>query len=222
MNNFSHYKFLRVAKIIFLIFAAAAAVLSRSYGVKGLCACFFLLTLFDLFELDGVKKEYQNLYQSAYFDSLTGIPNRFSADVYVRKYFSDKNVCVAIADIDGLKEINDGWGHQEGDVLIRGFATLFFECASPYGFAARNGGDEFLAIFTGKDSVGNMEKFRQELAAAVEDYNSEASHPVAYSIGCASARECGCEGIHQVISAADRKMYTNKQSKKKAYMKGGS
>lgn len=215
MNVFSGYKFLKLIKIVILIPAIAATVLSPSIITIGLCSLLFIVTLLDLYAMNKMEADYRHLYHSAYFDALTGIPNRLSADSYVRKCYADKDVCVAIADLDGLKEINDTYGHQAGDELICEFASVFFACASPLGFAARNGGDEFLAIFAGSDALKNSESFLQSLRTKIAGYNLHAERPLSYSIGSASARKDGCSDIHQVISLADKNMYLYKKGKKK-------
>lgn len=214
MKIFSHCKLLNLVRIVFMVFLAAAAFFLHSPAASALCVVSFIFMLFDFFMMDKMRKDYQMLYHSAYFDALTGIPNRLSADAYVEKCYADKHVCVAIADLDGLKEVNDSCGHQAGDELICRFAAIFSECASPAGFAARNGGDEFLAIFTGSDSIRNTETFLADLQEKIAACNTAAEHPLSYSIGSASAERDKCTDIYQVISIADRNMYIYKKKKK--------
>lgn len=214
MNIFDHVKLLKIIKLLLIIPLVGLALNAPSDISLGLCAIIFIIFLFDFILIDKGKNDYDKLFRSAYYDSLTGIPNRLSADLFIIGCSSTDSLSVIIADLDGLKTANDTFGHYAGDILIKSFATLFFQNARPDGFAARNGGDEFLAVFSNDGNGFKARIYCEKLKRAVAAHNVSAVYPVSYSIGYA----CSCDGsystIQQLISAADERMYEKKKAKK--------
>lgn len=214
MHIFDHLKLLKIIKIIFLIPLICAVLISPSAITCGLCIIVFIMILIDFVILDKASHDYQILYHSAYYDGITNIPNRLSADVYVAKSTSPDDMSAIIADLDGLKATNDTYGHAAGDILIQNFAHLFFETAYPRGFAARNGGDEFLAIFPEDGSGAKAAEYCRKLRAAVDIHNETALYPLQYSIGYACGQDARYESVQRLISEADNRMYQEKMQKK--------
>ena len=89
-------------------------------------------------------------------DALTGLSNRRAADrrlkQIIRKYETQKNpFCIAIGDIDFFKKVNDTYGHDAGDLILKNVADKLREHMRTYGFVARWGGEEFLLVFDHSD-----------------------------------------------------------------------
>ena len=85
-------------------------------------------------------------------DALTGLSNRRAADrrlkQIIRKYETQQTpFSLAIGDIDFFKKVNDTYGHECGDLILKNVADMLREHMKPYGFAARWGGEEFLLVF---------------------------------------------------------------------------
>lgn len=203
-----------IFNLVFVIITGAVSITEKFYVLGCVSLISLLLAVFYFYITGQQDKEYQLLYRTAYFDSLTGIPNRLSADLYVSRCGNPDNMAVAVADLDGLKAVNDTYGHFAGDILIRDFATAFFDAAAPYGFTARNGGDEFLALFYGPDHSRLIKEFSARLEEKVQISNRTAEYPVQYSIGFACGEDHECSTISELISYADRHMYCNKKAKK--------
>lgn len=214
MNIFDHVKLLKIVKLLLAIPLVALALHTPSAISLGICAILFIILLFDFIMIDKGKNDYADLYHSAYYDSLTGIPNRLNADLFVAGCSSPDSLSVIIADLDGLKAANDTFGHYAGDILIKSFATLFFQAARPDGFAARNGGDEFLAIFPDDGNGFKARIYCEKLRRAVAAHNISAVYPVSYSIGYACGSDGSYKTIQQLISTADDRMYEKKKAKK--------
>lgn len=214
MNIFDHIKLLKTVKLLLLIPLIGLALNTLSVISFGICAVMFIIVLFDFIMIDKGKSDYDSLYHSAYYDSLTDIPNRLGADLFVARYSSPDSLSVIIADLDGLKVANDTFGHYAGDILIKNFATLFFQAALPDGFAARNGGDEFLAIFPNDGNGFKARVYCEKLRRAVVAHNITAVYPVSYSIGYACSSDGSYDTIQQIISTADDRMYEEKKQKK--------
>ena len=98
---------------------------------------------------------YDTVSTAASHDALTGLLNRRGWDEAVGRATErctrqpGASVCIVAADLDGLKYVNDTFGHGTGDALIVGFARLLTRVAPPGSLAARVGGDEFAVLVVG-------------------------------------------------------------------------
>ena len=102
----------------------------------------------------------------AYVDSLTGLGNRAAYEDHVKRLNAEiakgqADFAVVVFDLNGLKEINDNYGHEKGDQLIRKAASVLTQ-ALPDGKPYRIGGDEFIVILEGSydDVPSRLEKVR--------------------------------------------------------------
>ena len=160
------------------------------------------------------------LYMSNH-DDLTDLLNRDCFDKKANlKIEESKNteelLHFVILDMDGLKVINDTYGHAVGDQMIRTFAAAFRKTICLYGFCARYGGDEFVSLVEGVSHerllviMQELEDMLNQSQVLVEnDYITPR-----FSYGVASLNETG----HQFDSAyklADKRMYASKSSKRR-------
>jgi diguanylate cyclase (GGDEF)-like protein len=121
---------------------------------------------------------------------------------------------VVIADLDGLKEVNDCYGHDHGDALIRGAADMLRDIFRTDDTVARIGGDEFAILLkeVGRDQLGViMERARQMLSDGV--HLSEHGLKVRFSMGGATTHQPS--GLEKAIRDADMAMYADKRVRKK-------
>ncbi len=100
-------------------------------------------------------------------DPLTQISNRRSADRKIKKLLlgarhGERTVCLSIGDIDYFKKVNDTYGHEAGDDVLRAVADALTEHMNKLGFAARWGGEEFLVVFQNME-LEQAEKSLNEL-----------------------------------------------------------
>ena len=114
------------------------------------------------------------LSQTAYVDSLTGLPNRLSVDLTINNHSTPESLegvgCVVLR-LSNLIAINDKYGHEVGDSLIQDFCVLLRDVSSRYGFVGRNGGNEYLGIFEACDD-DLVTQFIADLYVAINLYNS--------------------------------------------------
>ncbi|WP_429002493.1 two-component regulator propeller domain-containing protein [Xanthomonas sacchari] len=94
-------------------------------------------------------------YQAGH-DALTGLPNRRTGDPYLntaleRALTTRMPLCVALLDIDHFKKINDAYGHEIGDEVLRRVGEALRAILGEQAFAARHGGEEFLLVLPGLD-----------------------------------------------------------------------
>ncbi len=155
----------------------------------------------------------------AYTDSLTKLQNRTAYNEFLKKFNKNKQSGFVISiDLDGLKKMNDNYGHQFGDAMIKIFSDyLKLITADDTDFQAfRIGGDEFF-IFAKKEKSFDIENWLQPLrqnfrhANIAPDYNTGQSFSAGYFYyNCQNN-----EDISNAIHLADQKMYAEKFNNKK-------
>ena len=150
-------------------------------------------------------------------DSLTDLYNRaFMFNAVEREIERSRRYrrgfCLLMMDLDGLKAINDHYGHYEGDVVLRGVAQAIRSSLRTIDVAARYGGDEFVALLPETDPTGAYvvaEKIRQVVAGlSYEGGGGRVSTSI--SIGVVAFPEDG-ETADELMIAADEAMYLSKR-----------
>ncbi len=156
------------------------------------------------------------LRQQALIDSLSGLPNRrMIRKELERELKSGKRVALAMFDLDGFKGVNDNFGHQVGDRLIKELSTLFLDFVGEEGMVARLGGDEFAVMVTGRDGVERINAISQRtLARFAQPFRiDERTVTVGVSIGIASAGVSHFDA-GELMRRADVAMYAAKRAGK--------
>ncbi len=152
-------------------------------------------------------------------DPLTNIPNRRSFDDQLRKEWARaiRNVSstsVLMLDIDNFKDYNDDYGHLQGDVMLRSISDVLIQALKrPGDFAARWGGEEFIALLTNTDSQGARhvaEKIRKQVENLVIPFTDGSLTNVTVSIGTNTHIPVMNSSIDKFISRADMALYTAK------------
>jgi diguanylate cyclase (GGDEF)-like protein len=155
-------------------------------------------------------------------DKLTGLSNRIALDPFLeeateRAFEQDTTLTFLFLDLDGFKQINDTYGHLEGDHLLKEVARRLTKHARQEDFVARMGGDEFLIVLpTGKDTAQQEGgRIAERLIAEVnKPYQlQEGSVSIGCSIGGAIYPTNGDEPI-EIIRLADEGLYRSKRSGK--------
>jgi len=178
-----------------------------------------------IIHLDKMVKQLDKLYV---IDPLTQIYNRngFNKNVgSVYQYCIDnkKPVLILFIDMDGLKYINDRFGHSEGDLALRQIAnSLIVSCTKENNICARFGGDEFI-IFSPDCDETEAQKILKNIQDYLKKYNSESGKPynIDASIGCYIETPTKDMPLMKLITIADQYMYENKQRKKEASITAG-
>jgi diguanylate cyclase (GGDEF)-like protein len=160
--------------------------------------------------------KYQQAENSATTDYLTGLPNARSLFLQLDRELArckrDKNtLTVMVSDMDGFKQVNDRFGHLEGNRVLRLFAQALKDTSREYDYVARMGGDEFVVIAPGlaADAAGKKSEQMRTLAkqAGAEVCGEEI---VSLSVGRSIYPEDGEDAEH-LLAEADRRMYLEKQ-----------
>lgn len=160
--------------------------------------------------------KYQQAENSATTDYLTGLPNARSLFLQLDRELArckrdNTSLTVMVSDMDGFKQINDRFGHLEGNRVLRLFAQALKDSCREYDYVARMGGDEFVVIAPGlgADAAGKRAEHMRALArhAGQEVCNEEI---LSLSVGRAVFPDDGNDA-EQLLSEADRRMYIEKQ-----------
>jgi diguanylate cyclase (GGDEF)-like protein/putative nucleotidyltransferase with HDIG domain len=160
--------------------------------------------------------KYQQAESSATTDFLTGLPNARSLFVHLAQEVArcrrmKTTLAVMVCDIDGLKKINDSFGHLEGDKLLREFSTRLKEACRGYDYVARMGGDEFVVTAPGLTTEAAEEKIVRLNEAAIDAGRHTCGREViTLSVGTAFCPEDGYD-VEALLAEADRRMYSVKQ-----------
>ncbi|MGC2474907.1 MAG: HD domain-containing phosphohydrolase [Candidatus Sulfotelmatobacter sp.] len=160
--------------------------------------------------------KYQQAESSATTDYLTGLPNARSLFVHLAQEVArcrrmKSSLAVLVCDIDGFKQINDSFGHLEGDKLLREFTTRLKDVCRGYDYVARMGGDEFVITAPGLTAEAAKEKAERLNQAAIESGRHVCGRDlITLSVGMAFCPEDTFD-VERLLAEADRRMYSMKQ-----------
>ena len=144
-------------------------------------------------------------------DSLTGMGNRRAFDDRIFEIVDGKayeGLTIVVMDINGLKSVNDNYGHEAGDELILKAAQCMREAFGEYGEVCRTGGDEFMTlIYCGQEQMEAIAKHLEELTAPIRVAEKA---ELAISIGWASVTDPADCSIEELKNMADEEMYRHK------------
>lgn len=177
----------------------------------GIVARFFNILLENLREQNSkLSTKNKNLHQKAYFDTLTKVPNRSGLFERLKNSFHKKNYCVAIIDIDKFKSINDTYGHDIGDSVLKELSTLISNKIRVNDLFARWGGEEFLMILD-TDNLEIAQAISEKIRMEVAHFNFSKVKNVTVSIGVSEFRNSNQE-FEEVLKNADKALYSAKES----------
>lgn len=128
---------------------------------------------------------------------------------------SGVSLTICFIDLDGLKKINDNYGHKEGDFAIKSISDAIENSCDQTAICGRFGGDEFVVLGVGDHF---QEMFQEQFAAYLAKVNREAgkAYEVAASLGFVTATPTKEDSLPDLIQTADARMYEIKKKKKAA------
>lgn len=178
-------------------------------------ATFIRETVFELETTNSQLQFYNDQLKGiAKTDGLTGLENRLAFDELLREIenekTSEKDWAMLMIDLNDLKNTNDQYGHEAGDELIKGAATIINEIYGQKGECFRIGGDEFVVIIDAGEEL--MAEYRVKLKDRIEAYNNVETYKLSMAVG--EARLNKPNGSRGTISDwklnADMDMYREK------------
>ncbi len=198
----------------------AHALLNAPGLVSGLAALAVLSPIAALVvvwsRLHSEHEAHLHLTEMARLDSLTGLPNRFGLDERLAEAVESSRrtglpFAVLFADLDRFKIVNDTFGHEVGDALMRSAASRLRQALRPVDQVVRYGGDEFVVICPDVANAGTGERIANRVIEALEQPFTigRQSLSISCSIGLALADQHVLDA-DQVVRDADVAMYQAK------------
>ncbi len=203
-----------VLEVLFIFRPLARSVAKSAQAEKEL-----LNSLQDQVELRTLKLEQANqqLYEMASKDHLTGVKNRLTLETDVEEIIAgnkrhQQHFGLVMADIDWFKKVNDTFGHDFGDYVLKEFATLLKQHVREPDFVYRIGGEEFVVIFNRislEDLTGKVEELRSVIQNHSFKYG-ENETVITASFGVYHSSLLKADSYQEVLKSADHALYDSK------------
>ncbi|WP_420547622.1 diguanylate cyclase domain-containing protein [Curvivirga sp.] len=164
------------------------------------------------------------LHMLAHYDALTGLPSLRLFQENVTKLMAlasreNEKLAVMFIDLDGFKDVNDTYGHDIGDAVLKAVADRLKSCIRDADIVSRIGGDEFILLQTGvkdMDAVSALaEKITDSFVPKIDIKGQKVT--IGASVGVALYPDHGADS-EKLIREADQRMYTVKKSGKNNYL----
>ncbi len=150
--------------------------------------------------------------QNANTDPMTGFYNRRAYETALEEYKKappgERFIYVSM-DLNGLKQVNDGEGHDEGDRLIHIVGMCMKRCFGNYGRLYRIGGDEFVALIF--DDTSHVQKVKKDFERTLEEEAVKNNMTISVSCGFVALSEFPDKSIDEIAKIADERMYESKE-----------
>lgn len=173
--------------------------------------------------LTRLKQTNEQVTHLAHHDNLTELPNRILFydrlnQAIARARRDKESIAVLFLDLDGFKIINDMYGHDAGDALLREVAKRIVACVRDSDTVARIGGDEFTVILCNVSTPSSIGRVVKGIVGAIAQpfFLDGRSSSVSVSIGIALYPDNG-ETAEQLVKLSDAAMYLAKQGGKNGY-----
>ena len=203
------------------VFTIPESVSVKIYIFNTICA-FAVLLFYSIFFLREIQfsrsvleEQNERLDKIAGIDSLTGLYNRRSMDKLLKGAVnSGKTFSVIMCDIDDFKKINDAYGHNVGDEVLRRISDTIVSGLRENDFVCRWGGEEILILASGTP-ISGASLVAERVRAQIEDMeivSEENTIKCTVTAGVAENSEAG--SIEEIIGLADDRLYCGKKSGK--------
>ena len=191
-----------------LIFSSIGLILGYFVNKARFERYYYAESAVQLAESHAKLAELQTSY--AYYDQMTGLQNRRAYAEKIDRFMESmpSDFCVVMADINGLKKMNDAYGHDAGDELIIGAAECLRQSFQNTASIYRIGGDEFCVIMNG--STESVEECLKQLEKAESQWKGTYVNGISISYGFASDKEF--DDFDSMLKAADQRMYAFKRN----------
>jgi diguanylate cyclase (GGDEF)-like protein len=162
---------------------------------------------------------YRQAESCATTDFLTGLPNARSLFLHLdaetsRAQRANSTLAVLVCDLDGFKQVNDRFGHLEGNKVLRAVAAGLKAACREYDYVGRMGGDEFVVLLPGArpmDGDNKAQHIKSVVAQVCRDLFAEKI--LTASVGVAHFPVDGADA-ESLLAEADRRMYQEKRARK--------
>ena len=172
-------------------------------------------------DITNQKRVQEELRALSLMDELTGLYNRRGFLTLARQQLKmadrmHRGLFLLFSDLDDLKNINDDYGHPEGDRALENVAGILKDTFREPDILARIGGDEFVVLAIEGTSAGSSEVLSSRFFNQLEAFNEKEERPYRVSVSLGIVRQMPGEAttIEELMAQADRLMYEKKRQKK--------
>lgn len=172
----------------------------------------YLFIFLDYTFLSSYKKDYRELDYAVHSDPVAGIANRYSCDSLIERHLDKPlpaNMGCIMLELTNIREINQLYGHLQGNTQIRSFSNILNMAQRDLCFVGRNGGNKFLALFEDcSDEAMNL--FLQRVKQKVYSHNTQpGSYPIEYKYGTAFQENDKAASITDLIALSNQRIYSS-------------
>ena len=169
----------------------------------------------DVTDIKHMEDELRSLAER---DPLTGVFNRRQLMILLRRELerckrTRTPLTIFYIDVDNLKDINDEFGHVEGDELLKNIAEAFTKGLRKVDIIARVGGDEFVIVIPSTNKK-EAEKIIERIRIKLKEISKNKKYSVDFSFGAYEVNPLESTSMENMISIADERMYRMKRTKK--------
>jgi len=181
----------------------------------GIIAISFIFSYHEIAEENKLMRYNDLLMKEANTDQLTGLYNRRRGEELLEEFKDSTflgSISIVMGDIDFFKKVNDTYGHDAGDEVLKSIAEIMRQNCGKEAFLTRWGGEEFLLIFGGKngdETHGIIEELRHKIVNNVVTVKDN-EIKVTMTFGVAEYDFSG--DIHTTVKEADDKLYMGKDA----------
>lgn len=176
-----------------------------------------LVTYFLLHQIYLINHSKHKAEQLIYIDTLTQVYNRRYFEYFANNIFlKEKNTSIILIDIDDFKQINDQYGHQAGDYVIKKMAKSIQNDLRDSDKVTRIGGDEFAIICT-KSQPTSINEIAERIRKSIQNTHFVyMSHEIniTVSIGCISSNDDSFANFDELLRSVDGALYQSKDNGK--------
>lgn len=170
----------------------------------------FLFTFMDFSLFSSFKREYRELDFAVSSDPVSGIANRYSCDTLIEKYLDKplpKKIGCIMFDLTNIQEINERYGHIQGNVVIREFSGILQTTSMGLCFVGRNGGNKFIALFENCTDE-KLKTFLERVDKKVDRHNEMSDTlQILYRYGISFDEGETVRTITDLIALSNRRIY---------------
>lgn len=199
--------------IDYSLYSPLSDTLNRILFVANNVFTYFTIIMFSLFYTMTNKRREDELSRKADFDELTQIYNRY-AFIQASERIRTKGYHLAILDIDHFKDVNDTYGHNSGDLVLKTLANILRPYTTKESVVARWGGEEFILIYSNNISYEEfkkgLEKLRTKIGKQAFTIENKKRINITVSIGTAHINKE--ETLDKSVSLADENLYKAKET----------
>ncbi|MGM0595196.1 MAG: diguanylate cyclase [Pseudomonadota bacterium] len=162
---------------------------------------------------------HQRIQELSITDGLTGLYNRRFLNSRLEQEWARANrqklpLSILLSDIDNFKSVNDNYGHDKGDEVIKTVSAVFRDSSRKEDLVARYGGEEFVVVMVNADREAARQMAQRICDAAREKEYPWMDRGATLSIGVATLPDIEADSYEALIEAADKAMYRAKMSGK--------